>query len=196
VPQARVPRSQPAGGDHVRAGTQAREQPGLASQAAHLDDRHDAVHRDHLVDGVLVPGEDPGDEAVGYALDEVPANLAAHQGAQFVGLDDDGPAGSVALAEALSHADDNAPGADPANHCVRDHAIWQPGERLRAELGAVQLSVPLRIELLRREVSGLPPSSATMASTSLTWKSPSIITCAPQRRSATRSPPRSSARWT
>jgi hypothetical protein len=44
---------------------------------------------DHLVDGVLVPGEDPGDEAVGYALDEVPANLAAHQGAHFVGLDDD-----------------------------------------------------------------------------------------------------------
>jgi len=34
----------------------------------------------------------PGDEAVGYALDEVPADLGAHQGARLVGLDDDDPA--------------------------------------------------------------------------------------------------------
>src|SRR5712692_2857285 len=155
VPQAWVPCSQVAGGDQVRAGARAHEQPELAGQAAHLSDRRVAVHRDDLVDDVPVPGEDAGDEAVGDALDEVAANLAAHQGARLVGLDGDDPARWVALAEALAHADDGAPGADPADHGVRDRAAGQLGERLRAEPGAVLLNVPLGVELLRREVSRL-----------------------------------------
>src|SRR5258708_26166186 len=106
------------------------------------------------MDEVRVPGEDAGDEAVGDALDQVPADLAAHQDARFVRLDGDHPARPVPLPEALTHADDGAPGAHPADHRVRDRAIRQLGERLRAEPGAVLLNVPLRIELLRREVSG------------------------------------------
>jgi hypothetical protein len=59
------------------------------------------------------------------------------------------------FAEAQAHADDGAAGADPADQGVRDHAVRQLGERFRAEPGAVLLDVPLRIELLRREVSRL-----------------------------------------
>jgi hypothetical protein len=80
MPQAWVPRSQLAGGEQVRAGTGAHKQPELAGQAAHLADRRVAVHRDYLVDDVPVPGEDAGDEAVGDALDEVPADLAQQSG--------------------------------------------------------------------------------------------------------------------
>src|SRR5260370_39350621 len=87
----------------------------------------------------------PGDEAVGDALDQVPADLAAHQDARFVRLDGDHPARPVPLAEALTHADDGAPGAHSADHRVRDRAIRQLGERLRAEPGAVLLNLPLRI---------------------------------------------------
>src|SRR6266487_2297611 len=82
-------------------------------------------------------------------------SLAAHQGARLVRLDGDDPAGWVALAEALTHADDGAPGADPADHGVRDHAAGQLSERLRAEPGTVLLHVPLRVELLRREIPRL-----------------------------------------
>src|SRR6266567_4168779 len=106
VPEVRVPRSQLAGGEQVRAGTRAHEQPELAGQAAHLADRGVAVHRDYLIDEVPVPGEDAGDEAVGDALDQVPADLAAHQQARLVRLDGDDPAGWIALAEALTHAHD------------------------------------------------------------------------------------------
>src|SRR5208282_3874413 len=93
VPEARVPRSQLAGSDKVRAGARAHEQPELAGQAAHLADRRVAVHRDYLVDDLPVPGEDAGDEAVGDALDQVPADLAAHQDARLVRLYGDHLAG-------------------------------------------------------------------------------------------------------
>src|SRR5690348_18478170 len=89
VPQVRAPGPELAGGDQVRAGTRAHEQPELAGQAAHLADRRVAVHRDYLVDEVPVPGEDARDEAVGDALDQVPAGLAAHQQARLVRLDGD-----------------------------------------------------------------------------------------------------------
>jgi hypothetical protein len=79
VPEARVPRSQLAGGDKVRAGTRAYEQPKLAGQAAHLGDCRVAVYWDYFIDNLPVPGEDAGDEAVRDALDEMPADLAAHQ---------------------------------------------------------------------------------------------------------------------
>src|SRR5712692_7364582 len=64
VPQARLPRPQLAGGDQVRAGTGAHEQPELPGQAAHLADRRVAVHRDDLVDDLPVPGEDARHETV------------------------------------------------------------------------------------------------------------------------------------
>src|SRR5271165_4402358 len=67
--------------------------PELAGQAAHLADRRVAVHRDYLVDDVPVPGEDAGDEAVGDALDQVPADFAAHQEARLVRLYGDHLAG-------------------------------------------------------------------------------------------------------
>src|SRR5450631_4530839 len=137
VAKARVPCTELAGGGEVRTGTRTHEQPELAGQAAHLADRRVAVHRDYLVDHVPVPGEDTGNESVGDALDEVPADLAAHQDARLVGLDGDDPAGWVALAEALTHADDGPPGADPADHGVRDRAVRQLGQRLRAKAGAV-----------------------------------------------------------
>src|SRR5450755_3071702 len=89
VPKARVPCTELAGGGEVRTGTRTHEQPELAGQAAHLADRRVAVHRDYLVDHVPVPGEDTGNESVGDALDEVPADLAAHQDARLVGLDGD-----------------------------------------------------------------------------------------------------------
>jgi hypothetical protein len=104
---------------------------------------------------VAVPGEDAGDEPVGDALDQVPADLTAHQGARFVGLHGHHPAGRVAVPEALAHPHDRAAGAHPADHRVRDHPIRQLSQRLRAEPGAVLLNVPLRIELLRRVVSPL-----------------------------------------
>jgi hypothetical protein len=97
VPQGRVPRSQLAGSEKVRARTGTHEQPELAGQAAHLGDRRVAVHRDYLIDDVLVPGEDARDEAVGNAFNKVPTNLATHQGARLIGLDGNDPAGSVAL---------------------------------------------------------------------------------------------------
>src|SRR5690349_25127396 len=112
MPEVRVLRSQLAGGEQVRTGSRAHEQPELAGQTAHLGDRRVAVHRDYLVDDVPVPGEDARDEAVGDALDEVPANLAAHQRARLVGLDGDHPARWVALAEAPAPADNRAAGAD------------------------------------------------------------------------------------
>src|SRR6266516_6805105 len=91
VPEARVPGSQVASSEQVCARAGADKQPELARQAAHLADRRVAVYRDYLVDDVPVPGEDAGDETVGDALDEVPADLAAHQGARLVGLDGDDP---------------------------------------------------------------------------------------------------------
>ena len=61
----------------------------------------------------------------------VPADFAAHQDARLVRLNGDHPAGPVPLAEALAHADDGPPGADPADHGVRNRAVRQLGERLR-----------------------------------------------------------------
>jgi hypothetical protein len=99
------------------------EQPALAGQATHLADRRVAVHRHYLVDDVPVRGEGTGDEAVGDALDQVPADFAAHQETRLVRLDGDHLAGRVPLAEALTHADDGAAGADPADHGVRHCAV-------------------------------------------------------------------------
>src|SRR5205814_4018180 len=139
VPEVRVLCSQVAGSEQVCARAGADKQPELACQAAHLADRRVAVHRDYLVDDVPVPGEDARNETVGDALDEVPANLAAHQGARLVGLDGYDPAAWVALAEALAHPHDRAAGADPADHRVRGHIVRQLGEGLRPEPGAVLL---------------------------------------------------------
>jgi len=97
----------------VRAGAGTDKQPELAGETAHLADRRAAVHRDYLIDDVPVPCEDAWDKTVGDAFDEVPADLAAHQGARLVGLDGDDPAEGIALAEALAHAHDRAAGADP-----------------------------------------------------------------------------------
>ena len=77
--QFRVALSLAPGSEQVCAGTGADEQPVLASQAAHLGDRGVAVHCDDLIDHLAVPGEDAGNEAVGDALDEVLADLSAHQ---------------------------------------------------------------------------------------------------------------------
>src|SRR5436190_6087040 len=69
------------GGDQVCPGAGADEQAELFGEASHLGDSLLAVNRDQGVDVAAVAGDDAGHEAVGDALDEVPADLATHQGA-------------------------------------------------------------------------------------------------------------------
>lgn len=189
VPEVGVPCSQLAGGEQVRAGTRAHEEPELAGQSAHLADRGVAVHPDNLVNHVPMAGEDAGDEAVGDSLDQVSAHLAAHQEARLVRLDGYHLAGPVPLAEALTHADDSASGADPADHGVGHRAVRQLSERLRAEPRAVLVDVPLRVELLRREIPRLATEFGDLGQGVINVKSPSVMTCAPKAREiASRSP--------
>jgi hypothetical protein len=106
-----------------------------AERLGHLADHRAAVHRGYLIDNVPVPGEDARDEAVGDALDEVPADLATQEGARLVGLD----------------SESNCCGAEVSRPGGRVQRPW-PGQ-------------------------------------SLTWKSPSVNTCAPKAREiASRSP--------
>ena len=60
VLELRVPSLGSPGGDEMRAGTRAHEQPKVAGPAAHLADRRVAVHRDYLVDAAQAQFGRPG----------------------------------------------------------------------------------------------------------------------------------------
>src|SRR6476659_967437 len=150
------------GGDQMRPGAGADEQAELFGEASHLGDSLLAVDRDQGVDVAAVAGDDAGHEAVGDAFDQVPANLATHQGAGLVGFDRDDAAARVDRPERLPDADDRAAGADSADDRVGHDAGGQLTQHLRAEPAAVLLDVPLAVELLRGEVARLGTELASL----------------------------------